>query len=209
MRRIVGILCAGLALAAPAHGSPTGLNIIPTADVLPAGTASVEGEVFGPGGLPARESEPYALLQVGFPGRLEAGVDRGIGGAARSAAGNVKWQVLPQTGVLPALALGAQNISGRQRIQPYLAATRSLGRTRIHAGLLRDDAGTHLLAGVEHAIGTRLVVQGDHVGGSGGISSAGVALQVHRRASLTLAVTRAAGARRLGHILNLAVLLGP
>lgn len=206
--RLFGVLGLWLAWAAAGGAAPSGLNVIPTADILPPGSLSLEGETTGTRAPLASGGDRFALLQAGVTPRLEIGVDREVGDVDQQPLFNVKWLLLPDGSRAPALALGVQNVARGAQAETYLVATRSFGKPRLHLGALHSPDTVRLLAGVDVALGNRITFQADHTGGGDGLSSVGLALQLGPRASLTYALLFPAGDAHTGHLLNLALAFG-
>lgn len=201
------LLLAGLFLlsfsGATALAAPSGLNVIPTADILETGILDLEGEINGEKIVPGNQQGWGLLSQFGLTPRVELGADLVSDDEGERILLNVKWLIFPK----PALALGVQNVSHRQQMEPYLVATHPLGKTRLHAGLV-TGAGTGLLAGVDHLCSPRLVLQGDYMGGSEGSASLGVAWQVLVPVNLSYAFLFSTD-ERPSCLLNLAFTLRP
>lgn len=190
-------------LAGVAAGAPSGLNIIPTADVLAAGEMSLEHEMTGQGRLWGDDSDSFGLLQFGLGRGIEVGVDRGFD--PRDWWGNAKWQVQPEDAGKPAVALGIQGLSDGDRAQPYVVMTRSLNALRLHAGAIVIEDDLRWMAGTEVPLGTHLVFQADYTSGRDNSWSYGVAAALSDNVSLTVAHRLGnSGAVDDGYIFNLA-----
>jgi len=204
------LLLAALAALAPslkAAAAPSGLSLIPTADLLPPGVASLEVETVGDHVLPGDQGETFALSQFGVTMRLEAGADRRIGGCPGHTFLNAKWLVLPEERGLPAVAVGIQNVAGGLRAEPFLVGTRSLAQTRFHLGTVRTEGALRPLAGIDHTVGT-LTLLAEVLGGPEGIAAGGIAVPLTSRLGLTYAATLPTRGGQVGHIVNLALSVG-
>jgi hypothetical protein len=207
----------GIAVAAAAYAfscaepgataAPTGLNLIPTAEVLPRRAASLELEATGSGLFPGRRSTQAALSQIGLTSRLEAGLDHALRHAPGDSLFNAKWQVVASARGGPALAVGVQSVAGGYSAERYLMLMQTVGSLRLHAGAFRAAGTTRLLAGLDRPLGTT-VLQADHIGGGEGVTSVGLAVPLGRCLSLTYAITFPTGRDPVGHLANLALLLG-
>jgi hypothetical protein len=127
---IITLLCLpliGLAI-------PTGLNAMPTADVLGLGEARFEYEAAGSGKLYVPANEVVYGTQTGFILGLEGGLDQVNGDTLA----NLKWRMKGEGLITPALAIGAQNIG--DDMQYYAVATKSFLLAQAHAGILHDTA---------------------------------------------------------------------
>ncbi|HOS42154.1 MAG TPA: hypothetical protein PK794_00530 [Armatimonadota bacterium] len=151
-------LLGGLSLIAAAV--PTGLNAMPTANVLGLGEARFEYESAGSGKLYVPANAVVYGTQTGFILGLEGGLDE-VGGATRA---NGKWRLKGEGIITPALAIGIQNLGGD--LQYYGVATKSFILAAVHAGLLRDtDTDTNVtMLGANANLGP-LVVKVDKLNG--------------------------------------------
>lgn len=184
-------------------GSASGLNIIPTADVLAPGHISLETESVGAGRLWGDGCDTFSLLQVGFPGSIEAGVDRCTDGSV--IAFNAKLRLLSESPRGPALAIGVQSLAKATIAQPYIVLTKPVGGLRVHVGTIRLERSWEAMAGLDCGLGKLLTLQIDHTSGPGNSTSYGVAISLPHSLSLTLATSRGnSSSAGNGHIINLA-----
>lgn len=190
-------------MGAPVSGAPSGLNIIPTADVLDKGVASVEIESDGIGRPWGGDCDRFALLQVGIGWEVELGVDRCLDDPDTWV--NFKWRARGESGSLPAIALGLQAISKGERPQPYIATTKSLGATRLHAGAVDVSRRLRWMFGIDRPLCGLVTFQADYVSGDENSSTYGIAINLSNSLSLTLArsIGNTADTGN-GHIVNLA-----
>lgn len=139
MRLIVACVSAVLVLVPlVSHAVPTGLNAMPTAEVLESGQSRISyetesGKLYAPAG-----SSIYGTQNGLFLG-IEVGVDRV---SDKGTVYNGKWRLKGEGLILPALAVGVQNITSGEKPQYYAVLTKSLTPAKIvqlHAGLLRDE----------------------------------------------------------------------
>ncbi len=172
------------AIASAAAAAPTGLNIIPTADLLGAGEAALEYEVDGVH-LFDSDCSSWALLQIGVSDRVELGVDRCLDGETGNFA-NAKILLAGERRG-PAIALGIQNVARDADAQPYLTLAMDLGGARLHLGGIRIDGDLEGVAGLEHGIGDHLSVLLDHVTGPDAATGLGLSTEVSSGLSLTVA----------------------
>lgn len=202
LRRICCTLALLPALAAVAVAAPSGLNTIPTADILTAGVLSIETETAGACGLWSGRTDRLHLLQIGLGKGMEAGLDRSDPGGQWSA--NVKWG-LAQTARRPALAFGVQALGKSLSPEPYVCASRTAGRTRLHFGAIRSGSSIRCLAGVDLALTDRVTIQCDHISGGPGALSAGVSIAITPSVCVTLARCWAnSSADGCSHLVNVA-----
>lgn len=159
--------------AGAAWAYPTGLNVVPTAETLEAGSVSVQWEMDSPGLPGDRRSTPSLYTQVGITKRLEAGIDLyDVGDSSRGYA-NAKFSLLAEKDGMPALAAGAWNLAEGVTAQPYLVATSTFGITGIHLGTLRAGGKWEGMAGVGLSLGGGWRVQADGLTGTGGYATLG------------------------------------
>lgn len=155
---------------------PTGLNVMPTADVLDAGALNIQLELTGETS-PLDGERAWALLtQLGLPGRVEVGVDlEELQGDAQLLF-DAKWQVIEESDISPAVALGLLDINRGSERGYYVAAARSIGdgTVRGHAGLLHTDAATAGMLGAEVEVAPCTVVMIDWITGPDGQTGLGV-----------------------------------
>lgn len=138
------LLVAMLLLFGPAatisFAIPTGLNAMPTANVLGMGATRVEYGFNGSGLLYATpETATIVGTQTGLVLGLEGGIDRvdDVGTVY-----NVKWRLKNEGLLAPAFAVGVQNIVSGERPQYYGVFTKSIISSRlaqISAGLMLDE----------------------------------------------------------------------
>ncbi len=130
---------SAIVLLTPLAGwsAPTGLRIIPTADVLATGQQRYEYEGDGSGKLYMPVTSTLLGVQADFGNHSEVGVDQvsSVGQVY-----NLKWQFLPES-TLPAMAVGVQNITSGHKVQYYLVGSKTFAQLRLHAGMLRDEDG--------------------------------------------------------------------
>ena len=139
MSRIVGcsltmaLLMIGAMNAWP---SPTGLTVIPTADLLEPMTGSIEFEAAGRQVPFGGDCGRCILFEIGLPQGIEAGIDTSIS-SNEGPWLNAKWLVLGETAVVPAVAVGLQNVGEDTVAEPYLALAKHVGNARVHTGGIR------------------------------------------------------------------------
>jgi hypothetical protein len=150
-------------LAAPASATPTGLNNIPTADVVDSGVLVLQGfSQFGEGRSPAW----FAGLKYGPAENWEVGLDDAFAGPNSNTGPTlqVKYRFAPSENV--GLALGAANLTtDRERngdTIPYLVLTAPLGPTvRGHLGYSAQQDNNACFLGVDGPVGDELTVRAD------------------------------------------------
>lgn len=157
---MVILIVAGLSTAALA--TPTGLNNIPTAEVVPQGLLVLQGfSEFG------RERPPawFAGAKFSPAKNLEIGIDDRIAGPGSSAGpvfqAKYRLAINPTAG----LALGAANISdnsGRNGHNfPYLVISRKLASFNLHLGYSWQEDNRAWFAGIDRAVNPHLTLRAD------------------------------------------------
>lgn len=172
------LIALSLGLPGVALACPTGLNLIPTADVLEPGALSVQVESdgyptpFSPGTVGC------VMAEMGFTKRLEAGVDLiDINAGARLQV-NAKWQFVPEDSHLPAMAVGLLDVEHAVDFNgPYLALAKGVGDFRLHAGWL-IDGGQRAMLGAEYWPTDRTGILADWTSGGGAYHALGLTQEV-------------------------------
>lgn len=183
--------------------APSGLNVIPTADVLDKGDVSLEIESDGRGRPWGDDCDSFSLLQFGVGNGVELGVDQCLNNPDTWI--NIKWRVCDESGRLPALALGVQGISYDELAQPYIAVLKSIGDTRFHMGAMKIDHKTRLVFGLDRPLGSRVTFQADYTSGDENSTTYGIAVSLSNSLSLTLVRSLGNAVETgNGHIINLA-----
>lgn len=143
-KRLLGSLVWGVFIAQTCWATPTGLNNIPTADVVPEKTLVFQGIVDV-----GKDNKPdwFIGFKYGLMKNLEVGLDGRIfpeSALEETLKGQIKYRIplSDQT----AMALGVANLGDRAKLgweDYYMAATHDLGFLRAHLGgtLQRDNEG--------------------------------------------------------------------
>ena len=166
--KLLVISTCTLGCALLAQAIPTGLNIMPTADVIPFGMSRYQYEF---NSEKANVSDRGAIVgtQTGIGmGTAEGGIDEvsHVGSVY-----NLKMLLLQGDEMMPAIAVGVENIGRDAKPQYYLVASKSLidipeteTRSAIHIGFLLDtDGKTRAMYGGDLAMGP-LLFKLDQVG---------------------------------------------
>lgn len=141
---LVCLLSASLACLA----IPTGLNMMPTAEVLESGQSRLEYETPNGGKLNVPFGSSILGTQNGSLFGIEAGIDNitHIGTVY-----NVKWRFVNNEAAGVQAAVGAQNLA--EHVQYYGVLTKTIGRVQVSAGAITgvgdpDDDETAAMVGV-------------------------------------------------------------
>jgi len=156
------ILCVA-SVPAVAQATPTGLNNIPTADVVPKDVLVLQGFANFDG-----DTSWFAGLKYGPTENLEVGVDDLFSGAgsATGPAFQAKYRLPPRHGAR--LALGIANITGDEDRDgdtfPYAVVSASLGEKRNgHLGYSVQEDNHALFLGADAAVSPRLTLRADWI----------------------------------------------
>jgi|WetSurMetagenome_2_1015567.scaffolds.fasta_scaffold363591_1 hypothetical protein len=182
----IGLLLLVLAPTSRARACPSGLNLIPTADMLDDRELAVEYLLDGEQ-LFDRDCDHWLLLQAGIGGRLELGVDRCLRGD-NDTIGNVKYLLSPPAPGRPAVAVGVQALAGEAAAQPYLVASAEAAHLRLHAGVIGIEHQGELMLGLEAPLSPRLTLLADHLTGSD--NGSGIGLSAELNASFYVTASR-------------------
>lgn len=160
---------------AGAAAAPTGLFVIPTADVLGPGEVCVDGFTQGRNLARDEDCDRFLGVEVGLARGVEIGVDTCVNhGGDDGPWWNLKWQLPWGDTDRQAVAIGLQNVGHGTSAQPYVTLAQALGRGRGHLGIMRADSATRLYLGAEAPLTETLVLAGDYLSGPGGSTSAGL-----------------------------------
>lgn len=144
------ILLSGMRICA----YPTSINIIPTADIMDVGTASVSIESDGKASLVSHNGELQLYTQFGITPRFEAGIDLPDSLDRSRIWLNAKWQICSETKTRPSLAIGVLDPT-REGIfsEWYLVASKDVGKLRLTSGYLDSRYQSQQeMIGVSHEI---------------------------------------------------------
>jgi len=210
------ILALGLASACASAAAPTGLNVIPTTDIVPDGSwigGIVNGNTSLTGNPFYRQPQWQFQSQVSLAPWLEGGIDDATTPDVDSNTGvfNVKALVMTENEWQPNVALGLWNVADHQKPGYYLTMSKTLNYDqqqeerfrahhrrnrkllgiRAHLGMTLDGRGfTQPFTGTDIQLSETAVFQADWVHGSGNVATAGIAyIFPDGRTVLTPAIT--------------------
>lgn len=179
-------LIPAMLACAPACGTPTSLNVIPTADVLPNGQANITVQLLGG---PLRGGYQFAnqlQTELGLGDVIEFGVDPSLGPNTGNA-WNAKYRIYDETRRRPAVAVGQfVDLFGTGN-PPYIVGFKSIGSSRLHFGATAIEGSTRALAGYDFWHGRPLTLQADYVSGPGAYASFGFVYNLNNGLSLNVA----------------------
>ncbi len=210
MRRRMLLLILAAGCAGSAQAAPTGLNTIPTADLIPVhqwtftlqnGNASVAESptLF-------QQPQPLYQLQFGLTPQLEGGLDFAPANPPHDYRPqfNLKWKPLPEAYDRPAVAAGVATLGPGFEPSAYLVVTRTInfdqvqynkfkahrrniklrGR-RVHAGLIHTADGTFPMLGADWELSDRVVLYSDWISGRANAVTLGGVYALNASSSIT------------------------
>ncbi|MHB8995854.1 MAG: hypothetical protein ACYC63_11470 [Armatimonadota bacterium] len=189
--------------AQAAQCAPSGLNIVPTADILEPGVVSLETESIGAKTPWDSDAAVLFLLQIGLGNGWEAGLDHLLDGPHTRL--NAKYRLCDETEGRPALALGLEAIGAEGGVQAYLTGTKTFGATRIHLGAFGVGGRNRAMLGLDRPLGRDVTFQADYVSGASNALTYGLAINLNDTVAITLARANANSAEvEDAYIVNLA-----
>ena len=212
MRRSVALACL---LGGTAWAAPTGLNTIPTTDLVPYRQLSVVVQngnpaLHGRSSLP-EEPEPVVQTEAGLPWGLEAGLDLVPADRPEDYRPqvNVKWRAVTESDRRPAVAIGVSQLGVGFAPNAFLVLTRTLNYQQIayqkfrahhrniklrgiraHTGILRTANAWRALVGTDVELADHFVLYADWISGAPGAVSLGGVLVIDRENSITASALR-------------------
>jgi len=165
---------------------PTGLTVIPTADVLAPATGSLEFEAVGRQVAFGGDCDRAVLFEIGLSQGIEAGIDTSIS-SSEGPWLNAKWLVRDETALLPAVAVGLQNVGEDVVAEPYLVLAKDVGKVRVHIGGVRTGHRIYGMLGAEVPAGPQLTACADYVSGHAGTASVGLSWEISDTVSVAAA----------------------
>ena len=224
MRSSLLLLCLA---AAPAFAAPTGLNQIPTTDLVPFRSLTValqnaNTEVSGSHSL-LHEPQPVPQAQIGLPWRFEGGLDV----VPANPPGdyhpqlNLKCTLLPEGYSWPAVAGGVSQLGPGFTTNYYLVATRTLNYEaiqyqkfrahhrniklhgiRVHAGLMRTFQNRwHALVGTDIELSDHFILYTDWISSAQFAATLGGVFVINPENSIQAALFRGNQENRLSGLL--------
>src|SRR5882724_8777065 len=204
--RLLFLLC--LAPVA-ARAAPTGLNQIPTTDLVPEKQLTLQlqngnTEVSGRSSLVHRP-EPVAQSEFGLPWNLEAGLDVAPSDPPHDYRPmmNLKWNPVREDFRIPAVAVGAAQLGVGFTPSYFLVLSKTLNYReieyqkfrahhrniklrgiRLHAGILRTSNAWRALVGTDIQVQDHFVVYADWISGRGNAVSLGGVVVINRHDSV-------------------------
>lgn len=182
------LICTLLAiiLCRCALASPTSLNVIPTAEVLPHGTANIGVQLSG-----GPTSSGYLFLnqfqaQLGIGDNIEFGYDVSLGPQGEGF-WNAKCLLFPESRRRPALAVGLLSNVGQFDNPAYITSFKTVGQTRLHMGAIQMSNSVRAMLGWDIWHNDPLSLQADYISGPEAYASFGAIYNWPNGISLNLA----------------------
>lgn len=204
-----------LALGAVASAAPSGLNVIPTTDLVPNRHLSVQlsngnTEVDGRGSV-FHQPQLLPQFELGLPGDVELGLDVAPSNPPRDYRPqmNIKWTPLAEDTWWPAVGAGAQSLGLGFAPSFFLVTSKTLNfdaiqyqkfrahhrniklrGIRLHAGILRTPNAWRAMVGTDVELGDHFVLYADWVSGPSDAVSLGGVVVLGEHDSITAALLR-------------------
>lgn len=153
---------------------PTSLNVVPTANILPAGDIQLLFESDGHSNPFEKDSTQYLYSQIGILDHLEVGVDLYDFGGENVMTYNAKVQLMPESDRLPAMAIGAMDISKETTPGSYLVGSKNIGPWGLHAGIAHQADQTWAMLGTNFTVNQKISLAADYQTGDGQEGTVGV-----------------------------------
>lgn len=218
------LLAVLLPIAAPA--APTGLNQIPTTDLVPVGQLSLQlqngnSEVSGSSSV-FHQPQPVPQSEYGLPWNIETGLDVAPSDPPDDYRPelNVKWSPLHEDYRIPAAAVGATQLGvgftpnyfvvlsktlnyDAIQYQKFRAhhRNRKLRGIRLHTGVLRTGNAWEALVGTDIELADHFVVYADWISGAANSVSLGGVLVINQHLSFQASLLRGNDQDRLSGVL--------
>jgi hypothetical protein len=212
MRSLFVLVCL---LPAAVRAAPTGLNQIPTTDLVPFKQLSLQlqngnTEVSGRASV-FHQPQLVPQSEFGLPGNLEAGVDVVPSDPPHDYRPivNVKWSPVREDYRIPAVAIGATQLGvgftpnsflvlsktlnyGPIQYQKFRAHHRNikLRGIRLHTGIMRTSNAWQALVGTDIELSDHFVVYADWISGTQSAVSLGGVLVLNRQNSIQASLLR-------------------
>jgi hypothetical protein len=213
-------------LPATAGAAPTGLNQIPTTDLVPFGQLSLElqnynTEVSGSDSI-AHHPEPSPQSEFGLPWSMEAGLDVAPSNPPHDYRPilNLKWTGLHEDYYAPAAAVGVSQVGAGFSPNYYLVLSKTLNfeqiqyqkfrahhrniklrGIRLHTGILYTGYAWRALVGTDIEVSDYFVIYADWISGTANSVSLGGVLVINTHDSVQAALLRGNDQDRLSGVI--------
>ena len=228
MRYVMALLALAIAGLLPlvAQAVPTGLNQIPTTDVVPVRQLSVQlqngtSEVSGDASV-FHQPQPVAQSEFGLPWNIETGLDVAPADPPHDYQPllNVKWSPLHEDYRIPAAAVGAAQLGpgltpnyffvlsktlnyDQIQYQKFRAhhRNRKLRGIRLHTGILQTSSAWQALVGTDIEVNDHFIAYADWSSGASNAVSLGGVLVIDQHLSIQASLLRNNDEDRLSGVL--------
>ncbi len=180
--------CAGLlgALLTPVHACFSGLDFIPTTDLVSRGDYSLNLQVEGPASL-LRADTRFLNTQFGLTDRWEAGVDFDLDSGADSEVFlNAKYLLSKSRDEKDAVAVGITNVAHLEKTSPYLVYTHAFQGFRGHLGDMVISGSHHPFVGADTPVNPRVKLMAECTQGANNFAIASVDYTLTSRMDILL-----------------------
>lgn len=198
-----------------ARAAPTGLNQIPTTDLVPLKEASLQlqngnTDVSGDGSV-FHQPQVTPQSEVGLPWSMEGGLDVAPSDPPHDYRPvlNIKWRPVPEDYFVPAVAIGAAQLGVGFTPDYYLVFSKTLNYdqiqyqkfrahhrniklrgVRLHVGASYTSGAPRALVGTDIEVTDHFVIYADWISGAENAVSLGGVLVINRHLSVQGAVLR-------------------
>jgi hypothetical protein len=219
------LLVVGL-LPLAARAAPTGLNQIPTPDLVPWKQLTLQlanGNTDVTGSAPVwRVPQVEGQTQFGLPWSMEAGLDVAPHNAQLDYRPelNIKWVPINEDYYVPAIAIGVTQLGVGFTPGYYLVASKTLNYEqiayqkfrahhrniklrgfRVVAGIQGSGNAWQALVGSDYEVSDHFIVEADWISGAKNSVSLGGVLVINQHDSVTLALLRQNDMNRLSGVI--------
>ena len=166
---LAALACTVAFAPSSGHATPTGLNNIPTADVVPAHVLVWQAFAqFGEDRAPAW----FAGFKYGPAENCEVGLDDTVTGAGSAGGPTLQAKYRLELNASAALALGAANVSDdpsrHGELFPYGVVSAEAGSARLHLGRSWQSGNQAWFAGIDRSVSPELTLRADWIQTSDG-----------------------------------------
>ena len=223
MRGVLLLVCA---VSHVAYAAPTGLNQIPTTDLVPFEQATIQmqngtTEVSGKASL-IHHPALVGQSEFGLPWRLEVGLDVAPADPPHDyrPALNLKWSPIVESYRVPGVAAGITQVGGDLTPNYFLVLSKTINYgqiqyqkfrahhrniklrgIRFHTGILRTANEWRALVGTDVEVNDHFVAYADWISGASNAVSLGGVVILTRQSSIQVALLRGNDQDRVSGVL--------
>jgi hypothetical protein len=225
VRRLLVVVILGL-LPMAAHAAPTGLNQIPTTDLVPLGQLSLQlqnsnTEISGSNSV-FNQPQLSPQSEFGLPWSMEAGLDIAPDDPSHDYRPilNLKWTALHEDYYVPALAVGVSQVGVGFSPTYYLVLSKTLDYEqiqyqkfrahhrniklrgiRLHTGIQYTGYAWQALVGTDIELSDHFVIYADWISGSQNSVSLGGVIVINQHNSIQASLLRGNDQDRLSGLI--------